>query len=134
MPALSTTYSLDNFIELGKKVSITYDKFSTIETIGHIKFPIHHVVNDYLRELKNMAVTVQLTEKEYYRYRFRPKLLAYDVYNSTELDFVILAANNLADMKEFDLQQPKLLRKSDISNLLSYIYNTEKEFILSNRS
>lgn len=134
MPELSKTYTLKQFVDSGKKVSITYDKFSTTETVDNIRFPVFHVIDDYLDELKSMCVDVELSEREYLKYRYRPKILAYDIYNSIDLDFIILAVNGLADMKEFDLRTLKLLKKQDLTDALSSIYGVESDFIKSNRN
>jgi hypothetical protein len=134
MAQLSTSYSLQQFIDSGSKVSITYGKFSTTETVGDIKFPSYHVVDDYLDEIKSYAVDVELTKDEYFKYKYRPKILAYDVYGSTELDFIILALNGLADMKDFDLRTVKLLKKTYMTNIISSIYNSEVGFIQSNQN
>lgn len=134
MPELSNSYTLQQFVDSGSKVSISYDKFSTTETIDDIKFPVYHVIDDYLDELKAMCVDVELSEKEYIKYRYRPKILAYDVYGSIDLDFIVLAVNGLCDMKEFDLRLLKLLKKTDLTDALSSIYSAESDFINSNRN
>jgi len=136
MALLGGSYTLRQFIESGKKVSISYDKFSTIQTVDNIKFPVFNILNDYLDELKSLSVEVELSDAEYNLYVYRPKLLAFDIYGSTELDFVLLAINGLADEKDFhfDNKKIKALRKSTLVSVLSSIYNTERQFINENRN
>jgi hypothetical protein len=133
MASLGGSYTLQQFIDSSNKTVISYDKFSTLQTLDNIKFPVYHVLDDYLPELKKLCLTVTMSDAEYHRYKYRPKLLAYDIYGSTELDFVILAVNGLADMKDFDMKTIKAIKKAYLTQVLSQIYNSEYSFINENR-
>ena len=60
---------------------------------------------------------VELTTKEYYKYRYNPKLLSYDIYGTTELWFFILMANELYSISEFDLRKVVLFDTAIITKL-----------------
>ena len=75
-----------------------------------------------------------MTDDEYHKYKFKPKLLAYDLYGSVELYFTILFLNGTCNIKDFDRRVIKLIRKSDMIALLEAIYNAEQNYISSNRS
>ena len=60
-------------------------------------------------------------------------MLAYDIYGSTQLDFVILFANDMIDPKEFNLKKVKLPFASALSEFLSQVYNSNSGYITQNR-
>ena len=76
-----------------------------------------------------MCKTVTLTDKEYYTYRFRPKLLANYLYGNGELYFIILLLNDIWSVKDFDFKTIKLIPKTQLSDVLSKINESEKDFI-----
>ena len=72
---------------------------------------------------------LKLTQDQQFTYHYKPKLLCYDIYGNPELYFIILLINDMADVKEFTKPTVKMLRKSDMSELLTLIYNAEKKAI-----
>ena len=67
------------------------------------------------------------------KYRYKPKLLAYDIYGSTELFFIILFTNNMCDVKEFDKKKLRLLPQDSLEEIISYIYQSQQAFLSKNR-
>lgn len=134
------TYTVEDFIELGKDIDdIQYYKFTILsKAASDVENPIlyaeHNVICDYEEEFKKLAITVEMTDAEYSKYRFRPKLLAYDVYGSTELFFVILFINGMYNIKDFDRKNVKLIRKDTMVELLAAIHNSEQNYIAANRA
>ena len=128
--------SISELIEAGKNITYTYDKFCIYEKINdELYVPFKNILNDYIDELRSFAVNVELSDSEYNRYLYKPRLLAYDIYGSTDLYFVILAINNMFNEKQFDRKKIKMLRKEVLAEALGQIYNSEKEFIeAGNRS
>ena len=75
------------------------------------------IADKYANELEENKRIVQLTTKEYYKYRYNPKLLSYDIYGTTELWFFILMANELYSVSEFDLRKVILFDTAIITKL-----------------
>lgn len=127
------TSSLDDFVDARTSSNTSYQTLSLVELINEdshlIEFPAYNVLNDYYDELKDAAVVINLSDEEYFKYRFRPKLLAYDLYNNTELGFIILILNELMSVKEFDLRQIKLISRSGLAAILTNIKSAEASFI-----
>lgn len=124
LPANTTT--IEDFIKAGKNVSLTYKDFSFLETMSNkTKVSVYDTVNDYIQELRNAAVSVQLSDDEYRKYCYKPKLLCYDIYGNPELYFIILLINDIADVKEFNRRTFMMLSREYMSILTSYIYNSE---------
>lgn len=124
LPANTTT--IEEFIQSGKSVSLTYKDFSFRETMSNgTKVSVLDVVNDYMTELRNASVAVRLSDEEYRKYCYKPKLLCYDIYGNPELYFIILLINDMADVKEFNKRTFYMLTRDLMGTLTSYIYNAE---------
>lgn len=134
------TYTVEDFIELGKDIDdIQYSKFAILSkassnVVNPLIYPEHNVIYDYEEEFKRLSLNVEMTDSEFNKYRFKPKLLAYDLYGSTELYFSILFTNGICNIKEFNRKNIKLIKKSDMISLLEAIYNAELNYISTNRS
>ena len=126
------TTTIEEFIESGKSVSVDYMDLSFLDKVSNGTWvSVLNVINDYITELKNACVTVELTETQQWAYFYKPKVLCYDIYGNPELYFVILLLNDMADVKEFTKPKLKMLRKDHMSMLLSYIKNSEARAINS---
>lgn len=134
------TYTVEDFIQLGKSLDdIQYSKFAILsKAVAGVSNPIifaeHNVIYDYEEEFKALSLSVEMTEAEFLKYKLKPKLLAYDIYGSTELYFTILFINGIYDIKDFNRKNVKLLKPADMLQLLESIYNAEKYYINMNRS
>lgn len=131
-PAL--TYTLEQFIGMQYSDEITYRNFSILESLNGIELLDHNLIDDYIEELTDLCIPVPLSDEEYKKYRYCPDRLAYDVYGSVQVDFVILFANGMIDPKEFDIKTVKLPYASQLHIFLSEVYNSDSNYIKFNRS
>ncbi len=128
------TYTLDDFILEGKSDQLTYKNFAITQQIGNISFVDTGILDYYLKELKSTSIEIPIenvTNDQIVKYRYQPDLLAYDIYGSTQLDFVVLLCNGIIDPKEFDFKVKSLLlpRASTLITFLSEVYKSEKSWI-----
>lgn len=130
----ATTYTLQDFINMRNIDDMTYYNFSILEVINGVQHLNHNLVEDYLPHLLSTCETVPLSDTEYKRYKYRPDLLAYDLYGSVQLDFVLLLLNDMIDPKEFDVKTVKLPYASILNTFLNDIYSKESTYINQNRS
>lgn len=128
------TYTIEQFIQSNSNNSISYEKLSLIEKMDNIHTITYNLLNDYKDELDDLLVTINLSDEEFSRYAYKPKLLSYDIYGSTELYFIILFVNNLCNVKEFNNRKIKMIARDDLYNVLSAIYNAESDMIRRNRN
>lgn len=130
------THTVQDFIDMKSNDNFTYSTMALYMQSIEDKTTIYssdNVLYTYLEDLKRYAVDYTFNEEEYRKYKYRPKLLAYDIYGSTELYFVILAINDTCNIKDFKKRKVKLLYKSDLSDLLNQIMETETNRISLNR-
>lgn len=124
------TYTVEQFINAGSGIDISYHNLSYVESMSNgTKAPFFNVINDYIDEMIDLCVDIELNDTEFQKYLFKPKLLANDIYNNPELYFVILRINNMADVKQFNRKHIRLLNKTSINKIMTYIYNSEKRII-----
>ena len=127
------SHTISSLIDNGNNSSnLTYDKFCIYEKINEeLYVPFKNVLNDYMDELKQLSVLVELSDSEYNKYMYKPRLLSYDIYGTTDLYHVILNINNIFNEKQFKPKKLRLIKKKELVEALSQIYNSEKEFIVS---
>ena len=105
---ISQTHTLEEFISRRFDDQITFRNLAIIENVNGEEWIDRTLILDYLPELKNISQDVELTSEEYRKYKCNPDLLAYDIYGSTQLDFIILLINDIIDAKEFDSKKLKI--------------------------
>lgn len=125
-----TTTTIEEFIKSGSNITVSYPTFTFKDILTNgTMVAIHDVINDYIVELRNACVNVRLTQEQQWTYLYKPKLLCYDVYGNPELYFIILLINDMADVKEFSKPTIKMLKKEHMNEILTLIYNAEKQYI-----
>lgn len=133
------TYTINQFISLRDSDKMMYVKYSILSrSIDHpeMVYAIENVVYNYMDIINNRKKTVIVDQEQKIKYQYKPKLLAYDVYGSTESYFMILACNGICNLKEFTLEEFKFyaLTPSDLAAIMSSILNAENKYITMNRS
>jgi len=127
------TFTLDQFISMKNTDDMTYNNFSIYGIIDGQKTLESNLIDEYLDELVKICSIVQLSDDEYKKYKFAPDILAYDVYGSVQLDFVVLAANDMVDPKDFNLRKLKLPTASRMREYLNEVYSANSGWITKNR-
>lgn len=126
----SKTTTIRELIASGTSTTLSYKSFSFMEKLSDgSQISVHDVIGDYIEELRSASVIVKLTDEQYRKYVYKPKLLCYDIYGNPELYFIILLLNDIADVKEFNRTKFRMLTKDHMSMLASYIYNSESKAI-----
>lgn len=133
------TYTLDQFIALRESDRITYVKYSILQrSLDHeeVVYAIENVVYNYLDIINKLKKTVVVSQNEKIKYQYKPKLLSYDIYGSTETYFMILACNGTCNLKDFSLEEMRFyaLTPGDLSSIMSSIYSAESRYLTMNRS
>jgi hypothetical protein len=134
--SVETTCTLESFIKYKDYDSnIYYSNLSIFEkAIDNSEILlVHNVLNDYQEEILEKSALVKLTDKEFNKYIYKPKLLAYDLYGFCEYYYIILFLNQMTNIKEFNKRKIRLLRPSTLSSILSSIYSSEEDFITTNQ-
>lgn len=125
-------YTIEEFINSKNLNQISYDKLSLYEQMesGDL-FLVYNVLNDYYDEVIEHSAYLQLTDEEYMKYRFRPKLLAWRIYGDPELFFILLFLNNICSVKDFDFKRLRILKPNDLNQVISAITNSNYDLLKS---
>ena len=127
-------YTLNDFIREYSVEDLRVDAFHLKEVFFQSGMSHKIIVNGdniadkYSVELEENKKIVEFSTKEYYKYRYNPKLLSYDIYGTTELWFFILMANEIYTITEFDFRKVKLFDTSIIMKL-NRMLELDKEFL-----
>lgn len=123
------SFTIEEFITFKDDTTISYNNLSFRERYDYISFPIKNIIDDYIDELMELTREVTMSDTEFLKYRYKPRLLANDLYDNPDLDFLILAINNICNMKEFDSRTIKLIKTNDLDDFLTSIFNANKNDI-----
>lgn len=134
----ATTYTINQMIALKNSDSITYKNYSILQKSlkdDNLIYSIDNVIYDYMEEINPYKKLVGFTDIEVIKYKYKPKLFAYDIYGSTECYFVIMAVNGICNVKEFELLDKTAwaLAPDDMYSIMNLIGRAEKTRIAINR-
>lgn len=123
-------HTLNEFISIGQSLdrATHYKMFSFTEIVNGSEFIVSNVLDDYLAELKELSVNVNITSQEAEEYMYNPKKLSFKLYKTTELYWVILKLNDIADVHDFTLDKKRLrlLEPKVMRNSMETIYNANR--------
>jgi len=128
---VSQTYTIEDFVNMQISDQLTFRNFSTVAVINGIELTDKNLIEDFMSELMKNAINVDLSIDEYTKYKYSPDLLAYDVYGSVQLDFIILYMNGIIDPKDFDFKSIKLVKNSILKDFLNHVFSSQ-HYILEN--
>lgn len=129
------TYTVESFIKATSMEDVSFEQLSFLDKTDSNNIMItYNILNDYRDEINDLLVTINLSDSEFLRYCYKPRLLSYDIYGDTEMFFIILFINNICSAKDFNKKKIKMLRKTHLEEVLSLIQNAEKYNIIKNRN
>ena len=126
------THTLSEFIDIGNNNhEINYIDITFNENRDGLEFVVKVLLDDYVEDLLDMTVDVDVTSEEVQKYKYNPKMLSYDLYGSTAFFYVFLRLYNLCNIHDFDISSKKLklLPKTIMSKVVSLIYSDNKNAI-----
>lgn len=131
---IARTHTVNEFIGRKYEDEITYRNFSIVEYADGIELINRNLISEYIDILLSASISYTFTVAEYNKYKYAPDLLSYDLYKTTQLDFVIMLLNDMVDPKEFTLKTVKLPNANVLRVVLSDIMSVNSGFIAQNRA
>lgn len=131
---IAQTHTIEEFINRKFEDETTYRNFSIVGYIDGIEIIDRNLISDYLDILARTCTEYKFNVDEYVKYRYSPDLLSYDLYKTTQLDFLIMYLNDMVDPKEFNIKKIKLPNASILKLALSDILSSNQGFIEQNRA
>lgn len=90
----------------------------SVDTTTTIAIPFKSLTNKYKDFLSNIIIELPLTEAEQEKYKYKPKLVSEELYQTTEFWDQILILNNAVSVIDFT---PKVLKVYDPEQLKLYL-------------
>ena len=131
---IDQTHTVQEFISRKYEDELTYRNFSIVDYADNIELLDRNLFSEYMPLLMSTCTKYPFTVEEYRRYKYAPDILSFDIYKTTQLDFIILMMNDMIDPKEFNLKTVKLPKPSIIKQTLSEILSVNSGFIEQNRA
>lgn len=128
------TYNIDQFIDMKSSDTNTYYNYSIKEYLNGFEYSISNILYDYMDELIDQSKILKLDDTSFAKYKYKPWLLAYDIYGSEQSVFIIFALNNIICDREFDFKRVRVLMPADVNTLLGRILSANEKFINTNKS
>lgn len=125
----ATTNTVEDFIAMSGSDELTYYNYSLVEYSNGYDMFITNILYDYEDEFNDQVVTLQLSDREKAKYKYKPYLLAYDIYGSTELDFIIMMLNGIIDPKDFNFNKVKIIKSGALTTLLTRITSVNEKLL-----
>ena len=132
----AVTYTIQDFINMKSQDELTYPNFAIFDYKFGETFVEESILDYYIAELKSICLKItEFKPEEIARYKYAPDLLAYDVYGTTQLDFLISLCNGVIDNKDFDFKRGYLLlpKAQALAEFLSAVYNSESGWLAINK-
>ena len=129
--------TIRELINNGKQTTLNTDELS-LKTVVTNSLDEKFVVNiscifeKYYELMTDYAITVVLTDEEYLRYKYKPRVLSKDLYGTYDLHYLLLKLNNITSVIYFDFTELKVFRP-EIVSVLNEIQIIEEENRIDNQ-
>ncbi len=122
---LKSCSSIQDLIEFGDALPISneklhYKKVMTMPDGSKTVINFLGVLDRYYDILLEQSVVVKFSDDEFSKYKYKPKLLCYDVYNNMDLAPLILRINNMLSVTDFTKKEIRMF-KTDITSFINEV-------------
>ena len=126
--------TINDFIVAQSNEAITEGSISFKEVINDdVAIKFHNVITKYIDTMRPFIVQYTFSDEEYDRYKCKPNLLCYEIYNTPELAYSLLYINNMLSVTEFTRKNIKMFTP-DINDVLKELMTLNKTDIERNRA
>lgn len=128
--------TIQDIIAAGKELKLCNRELSLKSVMTNSndeKFIINitNIFEQYYEILLENTVIVTLTDDEYLKYRFKPKVLSFDLYGTVELHYLLLRLNHVYSVINFDFTELRVFN-TNILDLLNEILVLENDNLIEN--
>ena len=128
-----TTPTLEEFRQCQSTDDPSYHNFSFLDRLHYgyldqyIDMTAYNVVSNYIDDIReDYCMPYEMTDDEFMRYKYRPKLLAWDKYKHVELGYIILLLNDMYSAKQFTKKNIIMPNEIGVRFIAQYIFNANK--------
>lgn len=134
--AVNPNSTIQDIISAGKELKMCNRELSLKSVLVNSadeKYIVNmsNLFEKYYEILLENTVIVVLTDEEYLKYRFKPKVLSYDLYGTKELHYLLLRLNYVYSVINFDFKELRVFNTNIIA-LLNEIMILENDTLIEN--
>lgn len=134
--AVNPNSTIQDIISAGKELKMCNRELSLKSVLVNSadeKYIVNmsNLFEKYYEILLENTVIVVLTDEEYLKYRFKPKVLSYDLYGTKELHYLLLRLNHVYSVINFDFKELRVFNTNIIA-LLNEIMILENDTLIEN--
>lgn len=122
--------TIQELIDSVKDMEISYRNLHTNIYIKNkediIKIPYKSIIQTYLPFFQDTVVTAKLNPDEIVMYRYKPKMLSFDLYGTTELWSSLMELNGVLSIVDFTLETPKVFHPNSFMKKLNEVMIMER--------
>lgn len=113
MPSPTGLSSISDMIEYGKSLSISQETLAfpvKIQTgfYDYIIMNYETMYSEYLDQIQDYLVDYIMTDQEYIKYKYQPKLFCYEKYGVMDVAYLLLRINDMSSTLEFTKKKIKV--------------------------
>lgn len=102
--------TIKSVIESGKELKLTGNDLHFKHVFKNTKNEkviviMNAIFEKYYNLMLDHAITVTLTDEDYFKYRFKPRVMSTDLYGTPELHFLLLRLNHMVSVTQFDVKE-----------------------------
>lgn len=129
------TKTIDEFVSQSINNSIEFQNSSYFEVVdSEIISEEYNIFRDrYYGLIINYTESYTMSDSDFIKYKYRPKLLSADLYNSIDYWYILLMVNNMSSILEFTKKNIKVLTTDGIAYIKS-ICKKEESTIAINKT
>lgn len=132
------TSNITDIIKFGNSLDISHSKFHqktsfVDDNANKIIMNYNSFINTYYDLMLKNTQVMTLNDQEYNMYRFQPKRLSLELYDTTELWSCLMMVNHITSITEFDLKEPIVFEQDTIFDILNEILILEDSNIKKNK-
>lgn len=119
---------IDQYISDGKKAIVSLEHLydtKKVESLSHnhvFRVPWNDFFLKYRNELNEITEWKSIPESNFYK----PKMVSYELYGTTELWIGLLRVNNMKNVSEFHFPLIKVYNYQDLMELINIYFKREK--------
>lgn len=128
----SKIQTLSDYIRYGKTSNYSVPNSISLMTIDDTYILMDLLIYDkYKKLIFGMSKQKVLTDEEVQKYKYKPELLSYDLYSTTNLSHLLLYLNKCSE-EEFDQKIVRYIESDNIAEIFSLIMSHESDNIGKN--
>ena len=127
--------TMTSYIKEYKNEEASYDTLHLKEVLvgdtSKMVLANESIITKYEKCLEQYVTTYTFSQQEERKYFYNPKLLSFDLYDTTELWFMLLRLNEMYSTTQFNINPIKIYT-TNVVGAIEAILDTEKEIIGAN--